>query len=64
VHVKYQGKVGSYRIEIKTGNWMQSDEELPPALLKLVEIWVRVHQTELLEQWENARHQRPVSIVG
>jgi hypothetical protein len=64
VHVKYQGDVRGYRIEIRTRAWMQPGKELPLALKKLVETWIEAHEMELLEQWENARNNRPVSIVG
>lgn len=64
VHVKYQGDVRNYRIEIRTKDWMQPGRELPPPLKKLVESWVEAHEAELLEQWGNAQHNRPVSIVG
>jgi len=64
VHVKYQSDVGSYRIEIRTREWMKSSKALPLKLAEMVEIWVEVHEEELLEQWENARTNRPVSIVG
>jgi len=64
VHVKYQGDVGRYRIVIKTRDWMKPGRELPPTLQRLVETWVEAHETELLQQWENARHHRPISIVG
>jgi hypothetical protein len=30
----------------------------------MIELWVEVHEPELLEQWENARHNQPVVIVG
>ncbi|HNS18948.1 MAG TPA: DUF4160 domain-containing protein [Sedimentisphaerales bacterium] len=64
VHVKYQGDFGGYRIEIETRAWMRPGKELPPTLARLVETWVEAHELELLEQWENARHHRPVTIVG
>jgi len=64
VHVKYQGDVRSYRIEIRTRVWMPSGRELPPTLKKLVETWIEAHEAELLEQWDNAWNNRPVSIVG
>ncbi|MCK5381093.1 MAG: DUF4160 domain-containing protein [Candidatus Latescibacteria bacterium] len=64
VHAKYQGDVRSYRIEIRTRRWMRSPKPLPPKLRKMVEIWVEVHEQELLEQWENAMNNRSVSIVG
>ena len=64
VHVKYQGDVRSYRLEIRTRQWMKSGQELPSSLRKLVEFWVEVHEQELLEQWENARKNQPVVIVG
>ena len=64
VHVKYQGDMHSYRVEIKTRNWMYPGKELPSPLKKLVELWIEVHETELLEQWEKAWKNQPVSIVG
>lgn len=64
VHVKYQGNVRSYRIEIATRAWMKPGLDLPSVLRKLVEIWIEAHEAELLEQWDNARHNRSVSIVG
>jgi hypothetical protein len=64
VHVKYQGDVRSYRIGIKTRAWLKPGLDLSPALKRLVETWVEAHETELLEQWENARNNQPVSIVG
>lgn len=64
VHVKYQNDVRSYRLEIKTGKWMISGKELPLKLKKLVEVWVQAHAEELLEQWENAASNKPVSIIG
>lgn len=64
VHVKYQGDVHSYRIEIRTRVWMKPGKELPSTLRKLVESWIEAHEQELLEQWENARNNRSVSIVG
>ena len=30
----------------------------------MVEAWVEAHEQELLEQWENARNNQPVLIVG
>ena len=64
VHIKYQGDVRSYRIEIQTRTWMQPGQELPPKLKRMVEAWIAAHEDELLEQWENARQNRQVSIVG
>jgi hypothetical protein len=64
VHVKYQGDVRSYRLEIRTRRWMQPGKTLPPKLEKLIEIWIEAHEQELLEQWENAREGQPVVIVG
>ncbi len=64
VHVKYQGDVRSYRIEISSKNWMKPGKDLPLALCRMVEVWVEAHEYELLEQWENAMSHRPVSIVG
>ena len=64
VHVKYQNDVGSYRIEIISRKWMKSKRTLPRKLMNMVESWVEAHEQELLEQWENAENNRPVSIVG
>jgi hypothetical protein len=30
----------------------------------MVEAWVEAHEQELLEQWEHARNNQPVVIVG
>ncbi len=64
LHVKYQGDVRNYRIEIKSRMWMQPGRELPKPLAKLVEIWIEAHEAELLEQWQNASNNQPVAITG
>ena len=64
VHVKYQDDVRSYRLNIRTRVWLMPGRALPGSLRQLVEAWVSVHEEELLEQWENARHGRPIYIVG
>ncbi len=64
VHIKYQGDVRSYRIEIRTRQWMKPGQNLPLSLKILVEAWINAHEQELLEQWDNAMHGRAVSIVG
>ena len=64
VHVKYQSDVRNYRIEIITGKWMKFGKKLSPNLKKMVETWIEAHKQELLEQWENAKNNKPVSIVG
>ena len=64
VHVKYQNDVRSYRIEIRTRNWLKSNKSLPLSLKKLVESWVEAHEEELLEQWEMAQHNQIISIIG
>ena len=64
VHIKYQNDVRSYRIEIRTITWMKPGKNLPPTLKKMVETWIEAHEEELLEQWENARNNRRITIVG
>jgi hypothetical protein len=64
VHVKYQSDVRSYRIEIVSGKWMKPGKKLLPKLQKLVESWIEAHKQELLEQFDNAKNSKPVSIVG
>ena len=64
VHVKYQGNLRSYRLEIRTRHWMKSQRVLPITLRNLVEAWVEAHEAELMEQWENARQHMPIEIVG
>ena len=64
VHVKYQNDVRSYRIEIKSQEWMKSKKALPNKLRKMVESWVEAHEQELLEQWNNARNNQSILIVG
>jgi len=64
VHVRYQGDVRNYRMEIATRQWMKSQRSLPPALSAMVQTWVEAHEEELLEQWRAAQAGKPVSIVG
>ena len=64
VHVKYQNDVRSYRIEIQSRLWMRPGKELPTSLRNMVESWVEAHEGELVEQWQNARTGKSVSIVG
>lgn len=64
VHIKYQGDVHSYRLDIRTRTWLKPGKELPLMLRKMIELWVEVHEPELLEQWENARNHQPILIVG
>ena len=64
VHVKYQGDVHSYRLEIRSKTWLKPGKELPLTLQKMIELWVEAHEQELLEQRENARNHQPVVIIG
>lgn len=64
LHIKYQGDVRSYRIDIVSRQWLRPGKELPTGLSALIETWIAEHETALLEQWENARAGRPVVIVG
>ena len=64
VHVKYQGDVQSYRITIKTRQWLQSGKKLPAKLKRLIEAWVEVHEEALLQQWLRAMNNEVVEIVG
>lgn len=64
VHVKFQGDVGSFRIDIRTRQWLTSKRELPANLRSLVEVWVAAHEQELMEQWEKAQRGEAVEIVG
>ena len=50
VHVKYQGDVRSYRVEITNKHWLKPGKNLPLKLKKMVEIWIEAHETELIEQ--------------
>jgi hypothetical protein len=64
IHIKYQQDVSSYRLEIKSRQWLLLGRFLPPKLKKLIEVWVEAHEEELLKEWENARRGLPVKIVG
>jgi hypothetical protein len=64
VHVKYQGDVRSYRLDIRTRTWLKPGKMPPPALRRMIETWVEVHEEELLEQWDKGRRGQPISIVG
>ena len=37
---------------------------LPPRVLALVEEWAVLHEEELLENWERARHRRPLNRIS
>jgi len=63
VHIKYQSDVRSYRIEIRTQRWMKPGRELPAPLKRSVEQWVAEHASALLEQWERAAQNQPVTII-
>ncbi len=64
VHIRYQNDARSYRFEIRSGKWLKPGKDLPFRLKKMVEAWVEAHQEELLEQWENAMSNKPVTIIG
>jgi len=64
VHVKFQNDVRNYRYGIKEKKWMKPGKDLPPKLKKLVEVWVEVHEEDLLEQWELAKNNETISIIG
>lgn len=64
VHVKYQGDVRSYRIDIRSRNWLRPGSVLPRPLRRMIEAWVEAHEKELIEQWDGVREGRPISIVG
>lgn len=64
VHVKYQGDVRSYRITIKTREWLKPGKDLPPKFKRLVEAWIDAHEESLLEQWQRAMNNEVVEIVG
>lgn len=64
VHIKYQGDTRSYRLNIRDRTWILPGRTLPSALKRMVESWVEAHESELLEQWQNARQGQPISIVG
>ncbi|GAB2198504.1 hypothetical protein MAH3_26870 [Sessilibacter sp. MAH3] len=61
---KYQQDVSSYRIDIKTRQWLQPVKQLPNKLKRLIEAWVEVHESDLFIQWNNAQRRIPVRIVG
>jgi hypothetical protein len=64
VHVRYQGDVRSYRLDIRTREWLRPGVPLPPRLRRMIESWVEAHEEELLEQWDRSRRGQPVSVVG
>ncbi len=64
VHVKYQGDVCSYRLDIRTRTWLKPGKMPAPALRRMIETWVEAHEEELLEQWDKGRRGQHISIVG
>lgn len=50
IHVRYQGMKASVAIE--DGRVLAG--EIPPKQLKMVQVWMEIHQDELLADWELA----------
>ena len=59
VHVRYQ----NYRASIAVENGLVLAGELPPRQLRMVQVWMDLHQEELLADWELAKEgQEPYRI--
>ena len=50
IHVRYQGVEAA--ISIEDGSVL--DGHLPPKQLKMVQVWIEIHQEDLLIDWELA----------
>ncbi|MGD1898226.1 MAG: DUF4160 domain-containing protein [Phormidesmis sp.] len=48
----------------KTREWIKPGKDLPPKLRKLVEAWIEAHEEALLEQWQRARDNESIEVVG
>jgi hypothetical protein len=59
-HAKYSGDEGM--VDIRTGAVLRGS--LSPRVLSLVEEWRRMHQNELLEDWERARQRQPLAYIS
>jgi hypothetical protein len=59
-HARYAG--GKASINIRTGEVMSS--QLPGRALRLVRKWHRIHQSELLERWEQARRGEALTPIN
>lgn len=59
VHVRYQ----NYRASIDLENGIVLAGELPPRQLRMVQVWMDLHQEELMADWELAKEgQEPYRI--
>ncbi len=59
MHVRYQ----NYRASIALENGVVLAGELPPRQLRMVQVWMDLHQEELLADWELAKEgQEPYRI--
>ena len=53
-HVRYSGYKA--KVEIKTGEIMEGD--LPRRALRLIQDWIEIHESELLDNFEKCRMRR------
>lgn len=58
-HAKYSGDEA--QIEIQTGIILRG--QLSRRVLSLVDEWRRLHQNELLDNWERARQRQPLAYI-
>ena len=52
IHVRYQGVEAA--ISLEDGSIIEGN--LPPKRLKMVQVWIDIHQEELMLNWELAVH--------
>jgi len=58
-HAKYTGDEAM--IAIRTGEVLRGS--LPRRALALVDEWRKLHETELMENWDRARRRAPLSYI-
>jgi len=59
-HAKYSGEEGV--IEIKTGKLIKGN--LSKRALSLVEEWRKIHEDELMKNWDLARERKPLFDIS
>ena len=56
-------KAGEFRASVTIREGKILSGKLPPQKLKALQKWVRLHQAELIENWELASKQRPLKPI-
>ena len=59
-HAKYAGQEAA--VDIKTGKVLE--RELSKRASKLVEDWRKIHEVELMQDWNLAKQRKPLRVIA